>query len=135
MGPAARMDAWCGRTVTLQLACSVLYLGKWRHFAHKACNPDDLPARNRKIIRSGKRPPRRASGTCKRGWQKQISLICSDLFSEQIRRHQSKSEQIGVCPKRTNGEIGTNLGDPFLVPYFRTSFCFLFLAKGPKPIF
>ena len=35
------------------------------------------------------------SGTCARGRQKGVSLICSDLIRKQTRRNQSKSEQSG----------------------------------------
>ena len=63
------------------------------------------------------------SGNCKRGRQKGVSLICSDLL---LTRNQKKSEQIGTnrgFPKtgsanrnrsEENGEIGTNRGDPLL---------------------
>ena len=36
------------------------------------------------------------SGTCKRGRQKGVSLICSDLFGKQLGRNRSTSEQIGA---------------------------------------
>ena len=64
-----------------------------------------------------KRPLLFSSGICKRGRQKGVSLICSENKSKQIRRKQSKSEQIGAFQKtrsanqnksEENGEIRTN---------------------------
>ena len=64
------------------------------------------------------------SGTCSRGWQNGVSLICSENKSEEIGANWKKSEQIGVFQKtrnanrksEENGEIGTNRGDdPSLV--------------------
>ena len=64
------------------------------------------------------------SGICKRGRQKGVSLICSDLFWKQIGRNRKKSgysrkqgAQIGTNRKKTgkSEQIRTNRVDPLLL--------------------
>ena len=51
------------------------------------------------------------SGTCNRGRQKGVSLICSEKRNGTNRKRSEESEEIGTNSRKQGTQIGTNLRD------------------------